>query len=140
MIKNRWTSRMLPIVLIGVVAGLITRLARPAQAATTEAVGPERSQTPPPIDQELLARRAAQRQAAASLDWTRDPFSASTERNANGLSLSGILWDPRDAMAIINGRTVRVGDRFDGYQVLQIQQDRVVLSNGSETLQLRTSQ
>jgi hypothetical protein len=55
--------------------------------------------------------------------------------------LAGILWDPQGtSMALINETEVRVGDVIEGYDVVEIQEDAVVLQGGSgEPLVLRIS-
>ncbi len=54
--------------------------------------------------------------------------------------LYGVLWDPKGhSIAIINDTEVRVGETVDGYQVKQIREDAVVLSNGGEPLVLQIS-
>ena len=52
------------------------------------------------------------------------------------LHLSGILWDAVTPMAIINGQTLHVGEKLEGYEVIQILQDHVVLSDGTTTSEL----
>lgn len=56
-----------------------------------------------------------------------------------GLTLSGILWDVHHPMAILNDQMVSVGDDVEDYQVLEIRSDRVLLSDGTETIQLLVS-
>ena len=82
----------------------------------------------------------AQRDRLIQTTWRRDPFSRGADTSViTGLHLSGILWDAQNPMAIINGRTVRLGEEFDGYQVTEITSDRVLISDGTDTLQLRLS-
>jgi hypothetical protein len=57
----------------------------------------------------------------------------------SGLSVSGILWDPTKPIAIINGAMVHVGEEIEGYQVLAINQDRVSVTDGTQTFQLPVS-
>jgi len=52
------------------------------------------------------------------------------------LTLSGILWDANQPMAIINGQTLHVGDHLEGYRVTDITQARVSVSDGTQILQL----
>lgn len=91
-----------------------------------------------PVPQELLAHRKAQRQRATLLPWRRDPFSpAATGSQGSGLVLSGILWDPVQPIAIINGHPVKGGDEVEGYRVVEIAPDRVTVSDGATTQHLR---
>ena len=55
------------------------------------------------------------------------------------LEVSGILWDTTQPLAVINGQTVRVGQELDGYQIIEISPDRVSVTDGTETFQLRLS-
>jgi hypothetical protein len=91
-------------------------------------------------DAQLSTRREEQRRYAQSLAWARDPFTrAAGSIGGSGLTLSGILWDPRQPMAILNGQPASVGQQVDGWRVVEIHQDRVVINDGAQTLQLTTA-
>ena len=71
----------------------------------------------------------------------RDPFLPSymrVEDKASGVfsseelgfSLSGIVWDPRNPVAIINGEMKHVGEVVNGKTILEIKEDRVLLGEG----------
>lgn len=49
------------------------------------------------------------------------------------LKLQGIFFNPRSPSAVVNGRTVYVGDRVNGFRVLAIKPDAVWLANGVAT-------
>lgn len=66
-----------------------------------------------------------------------DPFSGPSEES--GYVLSGILWDAQRPSAVINNRVVEVGDQLDGWEVVEIQKNQVILSDGAST-QALTSQ
>ena len=103
-------------------------------SAATETAS-EEALTPATPDQ--LAQRAAQRERAQRLAWDRDPFTfAPTAAGLGGLALSGILWDAQQPMAIINGELRRVGDALDGYRITAITQDRVSLTDGTQSYTL----
>ncbi len=92
------------------------------------------------LDSGLLQRREAQRAQAHLLAWSRDPFLHSgTESSTSELHLSGILWDPHQPLAIINGTTVSRGDNVAGCRVVEIQQDQVDLTDGTQTYHLRVN-
>lgn len=95
-----------------------------------------------PVSSEAAAQgRQAQREHEASLTWRRDPFTrGGSAAGVRGLTLSGILWDPQKPIAILNEQMVSVGDEVDDYQVLDIRPDRVLLTDGTETIQLLISQ
>ncbi len=108
----------------------------PAQAADA-GTHPAGHPAVPPLDAPASPQRGVQRQRAADLRWSRDPFiRGGASGQMSGLSLSGILWSVKAPMAIINGQMAHVGDELEGYRVLEIRQDRVAVSDGTETLQL----
>lgn len=90
------------------------------------------------VSKQGSAGRQVQRERAAELAWGRDPFNPPTLTAASpgGLHLSGILWDPVQPLAVINGQTAVVGDTVGRYRVTQILQDRVTLTDGTQTLYL----
>ena len=72
--------------------------------------------------------------------WGRNPFAAveaGSRSEASGLSLSGIAWEANRPQAVINGRIVGVGDEVAGSRVVEINQDSVVLSDGSNRFVLK---
>ena len=50
--------------------------------------------------------------------------------------LIGIAWDPVQPKAIINNKIVQVGSQLDRYTVMEITEDKVTLSDGTEKLEL----
>ena len=70
----------------------------------------------------------------------RDPFAfgprveamSNTVVKPAGPTLMGILWDATRPLAIIGEETVAVGDTVDGWKVLNIQQESVVLQRGDQ--------
>jgi len=72
-------------------------------------------------------------------DPTR-PASASGESAPSvvqGLVLQSVLIAPQRRLAVINGRTLAIGERFDGVTVIDIQPHEVVLKRASGELTLR---
>lgn len=81
--------------------------------------------------------------------WGDSPFLA--ERGSRGTAvtdasspkgsyvLNGILWDPKAPSAIINNRVVGVGEHLNGWEVVEIQKDKVILSDGTSTRTLSAS-
>lgn len=54
------------------------------------------------------------------------------------LTLEGVLsTDEQGGMAIINGKVVRIGDRVGQYVVSGIQNEKVILMDGDQMLELR---
>jgi len=54
--------------------------------------------------------------------------------------LQGIFFNPRSPSAVVNGKTVYVGDRVSGYQVQTITPTAVTLASGTNTSVLSLSQ
>ena len=120
-------------------AGRRSPTAQPAtpEALTADAGHPDEAPLP-----DLLSRtspsalREAQHDAIGQMKWGRDPFARGQANDSHGLSLSGILWDERQPMAVINNQMVRVGETIEGYTVVEITQDAVSVTDGNETLRL----
>jgi MSHA biogenesis protein MshK len=62
---------------------------------------------------------------------------ASTQRHHGGLQLQSTLVSPGRRLAIINGRTYRVGDPVGSLVVKEIQPYEVVLTGSGKTTRLR---
>ena len=83
-----------------------------------------------------------QRQRAETLTWVRDPFQyLETEidksYHTDALMLKGIsIGRDKPGFAFINSDIVRVGDRIGGYEVIQIQKDKVLLKRGTQIFYL----
>jgi len=94
-----------------------------------------------PVSDEVLADvRKKQHHRMENIIWSRNPFmTGSVNASLSGLSLSGIMWDPDNPMAIINGQLVSVGDQVERYQVVTITQDDVSVTDGIEVFKLSTA-
>lgn len=71
--------------------------------------------------------------------WGRDPFAVgSVPVQATGeLSLSGIIWDEKKPVCLIDGKMLKVGDEISGAKVIEINNDTVLLKVGDELRTLR---
>ncbi|MDD5270581.1 MAG: hypothetical protein PHE80_05250 [Candidatus Omnitrophica bacterium] len=71
--------------------------------------------------------------------WGRDPFAVgSVPVQATGdLSLSGIFWDAKKPVCLIDGKMLKAGDEISGAKVLEINKDTVLLKVGDELRTLR---
>jgi hypothetical protein len=72
--------------------------------------------------------------------WVRDPFSGKIYFAKEGdvsLVLTGIIWDVKNPQVLINNRILRKGSRIEKYQILDIQKDRVILSDGLKQIELK---
>ena len=135
---------LLVVVMIGVYARALkpSHPAAPSEPAFQEppAASIEEGQAEAAELLPLPTQRAAQRERAAQLGWTRDPFTHGAGVGlAGGFALSGILWDATAPIAMVNGQMVGVGDTIEGYRVTEIRIDRVVLSDGQQTHELLVS-
>lgn len=53
------------------------------------------------------------------------------------ISLEGIIYDPAgSSFAIINGEVVKVGDTIGGFDILEIQKNRVILLKDNERAEI----
>jgi|SRR5579884_139996 len=85
-------------------------------------------------------------------EWGRDPFvlpvrhtepaAVKSVENESGksFSLSAIIYRNGEGAAIINHRILRLGDRIEGMMVQEILSDRVILKEGSKTMELKVEQ
>lgn len=64
------------------------------------------------------------------------PVTSSPGHAQEPLRLSLIRWQGQQASVIINGQLMKAGDRIDGYQLREVQQDHVVLESATDRLQL----
>ncbi len=83
--------------------------------------------------------------ASTQVEKLRDPtqplnYRAATKA-ASALKLQAIFLGGSQPKAIINGKTLVVGDVFDGKKILTIKENEVVYRSGSQTrtLKLRSS-
>ena len=80
----------------------------------------------------------------------RDPFSPlvvngrlvkpveGTQTQKGVLNLQGLFWDPTGhSMALINNTEVKVGDHIEGYRVMDIRPEAVIVSDGEKPLVLQ---
>ena len=86
------------------------------------------------------AQRDAQRARAMRLGWGHDPFTRAEPRQVTNFTLSGILWDATRPLAIINGRTLYIGDEVaDGYRLVNISPDSVSITDGTKSYELHVA-
>jgi hypothetical protein len=74
-------------------------------------------------------------------DIKRDPFLPSymkLEGKSSGVFsseelgffLTGIMWDPKNPVAIVNGEIMHIGDTVNGKKILEIHKDCVIFGEG----------
>lgn len=66
-------------------------------------------------------------------EWGRDPFfpSGSDASAGVGLVLSGIVWDEKMPVAMINEKVLKTGDMIEGYRLVSIHQSSVTVASPS---------
>lgn len=81
---------------------------------------------------------------AQSIELKRDPFTAAPiiikKETQSGIELTGILWDKEKPLAVIDGKIVKEGQRVGDKTVMEIKQDRVILSDGEFFSEVRLKQ
>ena len=87
----------------------------------------------------LQGRQAAR---TAYKEWGRNPFSVSRAAapGVTGMQLGGIIYDGKQAYALINDQIIHVGERIGENKVTEIKQDRVILNDGSKDIELKLEQ
>ena len=80
--------------------------------------------------------RAVPRKRTEFVDWGRNPFAFPLRKERVGsisnLVLSCIIWSDEKASAFINESIVYVGDKITDKTVKRIEQNRVILTNGTD--------
>jgi hypothetical protein len=83
-------------------------------------------------------------QQSKSIELKRDPFISVpivSEKSLHPeISLTGILWDKAKPLAIIDGNVVKKGQRVGNKTIVEIKQDRVILSDGQIISEIRLGQ
>ena len=85
-----------------------------------------------------------------NLTWKNDPFNYPEKESAGmrnifgdigfggpSLKLHGIVWDKNDVPTIlINNQVLKLGDFVDGFKIINVGVDFVILRNNKERIQL----
>lgn len=77
--------------------------------------------------------------------WGSDPFRARNKKTANKKApkkvwkLSGIVFNDFNPLAIINGKSIGVGDMIDGAKVVKIERKKVVIEYAGNSISLSVS-
>ena len=78
--------------------------------------------------------------ASQKQPWGGNPFLATRQGPSSAdatqegvLTLNGIIWDAQAPSAVINNRVLNPGDWIDRWRVVEIQRDRVIVSDGQTT-------
>jgi len=88
------------------------------------------------FDQVIPVMRAVARKRTEFVDWGRNPFTFLQGEKKIGsisnLALSCIIWNDGKALALINESIVYVGDKIADKTVKRIEQNRVILTDGTK--------
>lgn len=68
-------------------------------------------------------------------EWGRDPFDVYAVKSQKSI-LSGVLWERESPQAMINDEIVGIGGKAGLYTVVDIQQDRVILNDGTKDFEV----
>ncbi len=85
----------------------------------------------------IPTKRDAKRREYVS--WDRDPFLLPQEpaRSSTRLNLSGIIWDEKNPIAIINDSFIGIDDKIDDNTVVDIKESSVILNDGVNDFELK---
>ncbi len=67
-------------------------------------------------------------------NWGHNPFILTPVKG--GMVLQGIIWDPAGPKALINDEIVGIGDQIGTMKVLDIQNQKVILNDGTKDIEL----
>jgi len=88
------------------------------------------------FDQAIPVTRAVLRKRTEFVDWGRNPFTFPQREEKIGsisnLALEAIIWDDKKASAFTNNSIVYVGDKITNKTVKRIEQNRVILTDGTK--------
>lgn len=137
--KTEQKKLILLIVLFVIVAG---GLSRPFLKRRRFSPPPSPQEVPSSPRQMLPVGKIRQLQEERMKEeWGRNPFLAIGREKGDayllGLSLAGILWDETRPLAIINDVVVGVGDVIEGYFILNISPDTILLEKDGKEYTLR---
>ena len=99
----------------------------------------------PAVEQQISSSERISTAKIESASWGNDPFQAKTasitktewtDPDSPVWVLSGIVYNPHNPIAIINHKTVRLGDTIDNAEVKSIEAKHVVLDYKGESFRL----
>ena len=109
-------------------SGTISNKSSPKQSSRQELT---------PSKKSIAGKRIAPSQPAAKAQKP-SPAKTYAKLNDSKIKLQALAWssDAARRIAVINGRIVREGESMDGYQISQIRQEDVVVSDGRQSWSL----
>lgn len=90
-----------------------------------------------PSKKSIAGKRTANSKSAAKAQKS-STVKTYAKLNDSKIKLQALAWfnDAARRIAVINGRIVREGESMDGYQISQIRQEDVVVSDGRQSWSL----
>ena len=131
----------LAILIVLITAVIFVWVPKGTRGKKAEDVSPDISSAA--FDQAMPVTRAVPRKRTEFVDWGRSPFVGPQRKEEVGsisnLALFCIIWTDEGAQAAINKSIVRVGDKITDKIVKRIEQNRVILTDGTKdyVLELR---
>ena len=93
------------------------------------------------VEQDVPVLNTVSRERTKYTDWGRDPFASSMkeeekQEGISGMELTGIVWSNGHGMAFINNSILHPGDKIAGKTVTKIDNNRVILTDGTKNYTL----
>lgn len=121
------------------VAPLVEKGAKSREVEPLEIAQPHELKNKPGFTPATAKQLDAQR-ARAGLDWGIDPFYHSLDKElykSSRMILRGVsMGRDRRGYALIDDEIVTEGDLISGYEVCEVEKDRVLLKKGNESFYL----
>lgn len=94
---------------------------------------------PPGAAVPLFNAQSGRARRAGHKDYKRNPFTAApvSQSQSAGLQLGGVISDAQESYALINDQIVRTGDSIGVNKVVDIKENRVILSDGTKDIELK---
>jgi len=112
---------------------------QPPSSTISKKISPKQSsrQGLTPSKKSIAGKKTASSKPAAVTQKTRKEKTYA-KLNDSQIKLQALAWSSNAAkrIAVINGRIVREGESMDGYQISQIRQEDVVVSDGRQSWSL----
>lgn len=84
-----------------------------------------------------ISQTRRKRTKSAYEEWGRNPFEFPVLKKTQEIVLHGILMDVENPRALVNDVYVEKGDKVGKYTVVDIQQNKVILNDGSKDIELK---
>ncbi|MEA3560717.1 MAG: hypothetical protein U9R31_02995 [Candidatus Omnitrophota bacterium] len=141
MVKNKKLIILAVLLVVVIFVWVRAFVSSPGKKQDRTAVGTADSSSGNKISEDFLIQEVPERVWAESAypSWDRDPFilpktpvDISVE-----LKLNGIMWGRDNPLAIINGKVLKTMDKIGTNTVIDIKQDRVILSDDNREFELK---